>query len=1109
MPPVQGSSPAGAYRLAFSVAKSKAKARARAAQAAAPPVEAPPDHVSDLVTHRPSRALDATLETLGARSKEGEAVDLLDRLAAAIYAVRGLETLSGTPTFEDLFRGRLSKSDRRFIAACLMRALAANRDCISAADMRRHVGRLVEDVIADRVFQQLGLERDSDLSARLLELPQVENRALATLDRATKAAGNLSEIRGFRNELMRALQDPAVNAVITPFLTEDIAGDLNRTLRAVEGAGRLQTPEDLTRYHAAHHRLSELRDTAVTQDNAYADRFIDRPATAISDALTEAFAASPLSRPARLRLKATDKRYPLHRVGDTLNLSFEVVNLDQGPAFDVTLTLEGSEAVAPVDQADLILGGVAAEGRRVSVPSRVLASNVGADLDYLLAWRNSDGTEASEIGEVHVSAQAADIDWGGLAKENPYPNKAISDPERLAGRKTLLRQLEALATGPEVGSTRISGQKRVGKSSLVRSLQAKLARLPDAPLLVAYVDANKLGIEEDQPKDAVAAVMRAVSREIIRCSSRLRAVQVPDYSVSLQPFSEFLDEVRFLEPDRQILVIVDEFDELPNAAFERGGPGDPMFKALKSLSSEGECGFFLVGGESLELALSRQGDRLNAFGEIHVDYLGQDERADFHDLVTRPVSAYLDFESVAVDDLYDRTGGHPFFTLLVCRQILEQARSRADAHITTTEVASAYRNALEAAPASTFAHIWFDHIFDTSEGENVVADRRIRLLLAWASCFRGAGGPIEESIVDAAREYELERSVCREELRSLVNRKLLRIEDGSYRATSRFFEDWLREFGSEKIRAEQPEMASLKRYAEKEDARRIRAHELVELTQPWPQFLYSTIGPEEVRAWLEQFGESDNQRLALALLQNLEFFPVRRVREAFIELHRLARRDTREDLTTRNQLKQRKRRDFVVAYMESDGKSASTMAQHYADANNISRECVTAVERASGLIEKHEVQRLVVVDDFIGTGRTACSRMQERSEGIRRAAEATGREVLLAVVCGFEEGVVRVQEEIDEIQLPMVLAVDTKLDRSSSAFDESSPIFESSEDRLVARRLVEEFGREMGSDEPLGTGDLQALVVFEHNCPNNSLPVLWKSSATLPWTPLFPRITTT
>ncbi len=1089
------------------MAKSKAKARARAAGQSAVPNPPRPDPHAELLTTRPSKAIDANIDALAAADDPEEEAALLDRLAAAIYAVRGLEGLSGAPTFLDLFRGRLPRSDRRFIAACLMRALAANRHCIPVADMRKNVGRLVEDVVADRVFQQLGLERDSDITARLLELPQVEKRATATLERAILDAGDLAHLGDFRNAFMRALQDPSVVAIIGPFLPEDIVGDFNRALRAVERTDRMQTLDDLNRYHDAQRLLRELRDSATVQDNRYAERFIDATARAVSDALHQAFCESPLSRPAQLQLRPTSKRYPLHREGDGITLILEVANQIDGPAFDVVLTLEGSTAVAPVDETDLPLGNVTADGRRITVPAMVLAPSNRTDLSYLLTWSNADGTERSAIGEVNICAQQADIDWARLATENPYPNKAISDPAQLAGRDSLMLQLEALATGPEVGSTRISGQKRVGKSSLVRSLQAKLQRLPGEPLLVAYVDVNKLGIEEDRPKEAVSATMRAISREISRCSPSFGGIEISDYAESLQPFAEFLYEVRQREPQKSILVIVDEFDELPNAAFERGGPGDPMFKALKSLSSEGECGFFLVGGENLELALSRQADRLNAFGEIHVDYLGREDPSDFRDLVVRPVAAFLEFDGTAVEELRERTGGHPFFTSLVCRQILNNARNRADAHVTVAEVNEGYHGALHAAPASTFAHVWFDHIFDTSEGENVVAARRIRLLLAWASCLRRDFAPSEQRIIESAADYELDPAICRDELRSLVNRKVLHIADGVYRATSRFFEDWLREFGSEKIRAEQPEMASLKRYAAKEDERRIRSHELMELTNCWPQYRYSTVGPEEVRAWLEQFGDSTNQRLALALLEHLEFFPVRRVRESFINLHRQARRGTREDLTTRSQLKQRKRRDFVVAYMESDGKSAHTMTQHYADVNNISRECVSGVERAAPLIEKHQVQRLVIVDDFIGTGQTVSDRMRERVEVIRRAAEMTGRKALLAVVCGFEEGVVRAQASIDALDLPMEVAVGTELDRASRAFDDSSRTFASNEDRLVARRMVQELGRELGSHEPLGTGDLQALVVFEHNCPNNSLPVLWKRSETLPWIPLFPRIT--
>jgi hypothetical protein len=271
------------------MAKSKVKARSRAATGAVAAREVPvlerADPLAELLTTRPSRAIDVIINALATPETVEHEAALLDQLAAAIYAVRGLEKLSGAPTFLDLFRGRLSRSDRRFIAACLMRALAVNRDCVPAEVIRKHVGRLVEEVVADRVFQQLGLERDSDLSARLLELPHVEKRAIATLDGAISTAGDLADLGSFRNELMRALQDPSVAAIVGPFLPEDVAGDINRALRVVESGGRLQTPEDLNRYHEAQRRLEELRDSAAGQDNQYAERFVDGAAAVVSAAL--------------------------------------------------------------------------------------------------------------------------------------------------------------------------------------------------------------------------------------------------------------------------------------------------------------------------------------------------------------------------------------------------------------------------------------------------------------------------------------------------------------------------------------------------------------------------------------------------------------------------------------------------------------------------------------------------------------------------------------------------------------------------------------------------------------------------------------------------------
>jgi hypothetical protein len=114
----------------------------------------------------------------------------------------------------------------------------------------------------------------------------------------------------------------------------------------------------------------------------------------------------------------------------------------------------------------------------------------------------------------------------------------------------------------------------------------------------------------------------------------------------------------------------------------------------------------------------------------------------------------------------------------------------------------------------------------------------------------------------------------------------------------------------------------------------------------------------------------------------------------------------------------------------------------------------------------------------------------------------------LVVACGFEEGVMRVEATVERLDLPLRIVVCDMLDEAARCFSEASPVFSDSEERLTAERMVKELGDAIGSDEPLGTGNCQALVVFEHNCPNNSLPVLWKEGSEFLWRPLFPRRTT-
>jgi len=97
------------------------------------------------------------------------------------------------------------------------------------------------------------------------------------------------------------------------------------------------------------------------------------------------------------------------------------------------------------------------------------------------------------------------------------------------------------------------------------------------------------------------------------------------------------------------------------------------------------------------------------------------------------------------------------------------------------------------------------------------------------------------------------------------------------------------------------------------------------------------------------------------------------------------------------------------------------------------------------------------------------------------------------------------------------------LSDSDKAFSpENSKIFRSEKDRIHAKEVCREIGEEIlreraheeewteeeHKDRALGWDDGQALIRFQHNIPNNSLPVIWEYKGKYKgrlWMPLYRR----
>lgn len=96
---------------------------------------------------------------------------------------------------------------------------------------------------------------------------------------------------------------------------------------------------------------------------------------------------------------------------------------------------------------------------------------------------------------------------------------------------------------------------------------------------------------------------------------------------------------------------------------------------------------------------------------------------------------------------------------------------------------------------------------------------------------------------------------------------------------------------------------------------------------------------------------------------------------------------------------------------------------------------------------------------------------------------------------------------MDLLSIPIEIHACEILDQSAKCFGEQSATLKNPSEREMAKELALTYGKILEKRCPLGYGNLEMAVVFEHGCPNNSLPILWSElGGELEWRPLFKRL---
>ncbi|UYO96375.1 hypothetical protein OED01_12285 [Microbacterium sp. M28] len=285
----------------------------------------------------------------------------------------------------------------------------------------------------------------------------------------------------------------------------------------------------------------------------------------------------------------------------------------------------------------------------------------------------------------------------------------------------------------------------------------------------------------------------------------------------------------------------------------------------------------------------------------------------------------------------------------------------------------------------------------------------------------------------------------------------------------------------------------------------------------------------DVNRWLENFDgrafEIDKERLhALHLLANFDFFNVETVRGMLKSLYRdlyrypLIQRareslgGTREfDVLNSHYLDELSGTRFLG--MGNPSESGAHLLYYFRQVNGLSKTLFIhqheilsdAVGVANNSIAIPGLKRLVFVDDLMGSGQQATEYSKKLLSYVRTATASSPDPLEIWYFTLFARPAAL--DLVRALPFDRVEAVH-EIDDAEKAFSAQSRVYRAPPAGVTldgGRQLATTYGSRLFPSHPLGYLDGQLLLGFEHNVPDNSLPVFWLNETSVPWEPVFPR----
>ncbi len=804
------------------------------------------------------------------------------------------------------------------------------------------------------------------------------------------------------------------------------------------------------------------------------------------------------------------KRYPLLEANRDLRILIPFRNSGRGAATDVRVSvLSDSQKIMPLNE-EISIGSISPGSFSISLQVHIVDPSDEFSAMLEIEWGEvGTGRRQKSTFDFSILAQAAAIEWGKYTYADPY-GTGPAEGEDFVGRVEQVQTLVARMLRRPMEPSYIAGQKRVGKTSLATAAAEQARALdPNSSFSWHYILWGQIAHED--PRISLRQLGEQIEEFIV--SLLPAGIEMPkgNFDGSLSPLIKLSSASKAVDPHRRFAIIIDEFDEMPQELYLQGNLADTVFGNIRALTTTSNLCLLLVGGENMPFVMDRQGQKLNKFSRVDLTYFDRaSEWDDYVQLIRRPSDGFLQWHDDAITEVYALTNGNPYFSKIICSKVYARALRERDVDVTREEVLDSVRTELSRLDENLFSHLWQDGIFAPIDEREPIVLKRKRVLAALARCIRASIPTTFENILTQKSSSDLTAPETKSVLADFVSRSVLDERDGTYRTVLPIFEKWLVDIGLTRLAADALSQDLAADAIREEDNARVLASELVALTQTWPTYRGKHIGPEEVRAWLDQRPSNHEQRALFNILKATRFLSeadvLDQIRSARLTVIGMVDAAVRTKATDR-------RNDIIVTYVDGEGKSGQKYASMFAEENLISVKCILSPIDFGQAYRIHTEKNgapkvIVIIDDMVGTGKSLAANMKTFHDHHLSELPEDGPLVLAFALLATKEGQQTMLRELSKLSYNQIdFRAGELLDENASVFSGDRGAFASSDDRDRAQALATDIGATIYKRSPLGYGGQALCIVFPTTVPNNTLPLLhtFSKRAGPQWRPLFER----